>query len=415
MERLQKYLSRAGVASRRAAEELIVEGRVKVNGKVVKELGSKVLAHKDRVELDGQVIEVDERYVYLLLNKPQKYICSMDDPEGRAVVTELIPPQFGRVYPVGRLDWDSEGALLMTNDGELTNLLTHPRHEVEKTYMVKVTGLVDNMDARIERARGGVVLDDGYRTLPSSIFRDSDTGLHTWFVVTIREGKNRQIRRMFETVGLDVRRLKRISYGPLMLGDLGYGEWRRLAEFEVETLYAAAGGQRGGLASARGRLSPSMAARQNLGGALAREARAQVQKEETRAAEARDAHMTRGTRGDRNEGEYVSREQARETEIRQRREAGARDAGTSSRDGGSGSRDAGAGSREGSRPAAPRSTGGGRTSSAPRTDARPAREGGRSSASSPGRGTRGAGAGGASTGRSGQSGARSSQKRSTRG
>jgi 23S rRNA pseudouridine2605 synthase len=307
-ERLQKYLSRAGVASRRAAERLIEDGRVSVNGRIITELGTKVTPHKDRVELDGAVIEVDERSVYILLNKPQKYICSLDDPEGRAVVTELIPPQFGRVYPVGRLDWDSEGALLLTNDGELTNLMTHPRHELDKTYLVKISGLVDNMDARIERARGGVVLDDGYRTMPASIFRDADTGLHTWFVVTIREGKNRQIRRMFETVGLDVRRLKRIAYGPLVLGELGYGEWRRIEEHEVDALYEAAGGKRARLTAARGRLTPGMAQKQNRGGDLARQARLDVKRLEEQAQQALDPY--RGTRGVSDEGEFVSRAQA---------------------------------------------------------------------------------------------------------
>ena len=222
-ERLQKFLSRAGVASRRSSEDLITNGRVKVNGRIIRELGTRVNPVTDRVEVDGVIVDADSRSVYLLLNKPPRYICSLEDPEGRAVVTDLVPRVFGRVYPVGRLDWDSEGALLMTNDGELTQLLTHPRHEVEKNYLVKVTGLVDNMDTRIDRLREGVILDDGYRTLPAQVYRDSDTGLHTWFVVAIREGKNRQIRRMFETVGLDVRRLRRISYGPLVLGDLDAG------------------------------------------------------------------------------------------------------------------------------------------------------------------------------------------------
>jgi 23S rRNA pseudouridine2605 synthase len=272
-ERLQKFLSRAGVASRRSSEDLITNGRVKVNGRIVRELGTKVNPVSDRVEVDGVIVDADSRSVYLLLNKPPRYICSLEDPEGRAVVTDLVPKVFGRVYPVGRLDWDSEGALLMTNDGELTQLLTHPRHEVEKNYLVKVTGLVDNMDARIDRLREGVVLDDGYRTLPAQVYRDSDTGLHTWFVVAIREGKNRQIRRMFETVGLDVRRLRRISYGPLVLGDLDAGDWRRLEEHEIDELYRVAGGKRATLAASRGRLNPGRAAVQSRGNELSEEAR----------------------------------------------------------------------------------------------------------------------------------------------
>lgn len=272
-ERLQKFLSRAGVASRRSSEDLITNGRVKVNGRIIRELGTKVNPVTDRVEVDGVIVDADSRSVYLLLNKPPRYICSLEDPEGRAVVTDLVPKVFGRVYPVGRLDWDSEGALLMTNDGELTQLLTHPKHEVEKNYLVKVTGLVDNMDARIDRLREGVVLDDGYRTLPAQVYRDSDTGLHTWFVVAIREGKNRQIRRMFETVGLDVRRLRRISYGPLVLGDLDAGDWRRLEEHEIDELYRVAGGKRATLAASRGRLTPGRAAAQSRGNELSDEAR----------------------------------------------------------------------------------------------------------------------------------------------
>jgi 23S rRNA pseudouridine2605 synthase len=206
-ERLQKYLATAGVASRRACETLIESGRIKVNGIVVKTLGTSVEPGEDVVDFDGRRIEPERLQVYLMVNKPIGYISAASDPEGRPVVTSLVPPEYGRVYPVGRLDWDTEGAVILTNDGELTQLLTHPRHEVAKIYQAKLRGIVDNMDPRIERLRQGVMLDDGYVTLPADVIRDSDTGNHTWFVVGIREGKNRQIRRMFEAVPLPRRRL----------------------------------------------------------------------------------------------------------------------------------------------------------------------------------------------------------------
>jgi 23S rRNA pseudouridine2605 synthase len=252
-ERLQKFLARAGVASRRACEKLIEEGRVRVNGQVVLEQGMKIDPLSDRIEFDGETVSADQRSVYILLNKPPSVISAASDPEGRPVVTKLVPAEYGRLYPVGRLDWDSEGALLMTNDGELANMLTHPRHEVAKTYMAKVKGLLPDNDPRLKKLREGVYLD-GKKTLPAEIVRDSDTGRHTWFVVSISEGRNRQIRRMFEQVGLLVGRLKRIAYGPVLLGDIYPGDFRRLSEEEVNELYDAAGGSRSELATSRGRL-----------------------------------------------------------------------------------------------------------------------------------------------------------------
>ena len=253
-ERLQKFLSAAGIASRRKCEDLIVEGRVKVNGKVVTVLGTRVRPGVDHVQVDGMAVSYDPRHVYLLLYKPTRVISSVSDPEGREVVNDLIPANFGRVYPVGRLDWDSEGALLMTNDGRLTELLTHPRYEVMKVYMVKVDGIVANDDRRIDLLREGVRLDDGYITQPAEVTRDADTGRHTWFVVGIREGRNRQVRRMFEAIGVDVRKLKRIAYGPVPLGDMLPGDYRRLSEEEINDLYEAAGEERDVLEASRGRL-----------------------------------------------------------------------------------------------------------------------------------------------------------------
>lgn len=257
-QRLQKFMSAAGVASRRKSERLIAEGRVKVNGKVVTELGTRVSPGTDQVQVDGMMVSYDPRSVYLLLYKPQRVISSVSDPEGREVVNDLIPEAFGRVYPVGRLDWDSEGAILMTNDGQLTEYLTHPRYEVTKVYMVKVDGLISNTDRRIDLLREGVRLDDGYVTQPAEVVRDSDTGRHTWFVVGIAEGRNRQVRRMFEAVGIDVRKLKRIAYGPVFLGDMLPGDFRRLAEHEIEDLYEAAGQKRGKLKASRGRVHASL-------------------------------------------------------------------------------------------------------------------------------------------------------------
>ena len=254
-ERLHKFLARAGVASRRASERLIRQGLVRVNNQVVTELGTQIDPLTDRVEFDGRQVVADARFVYILLNKPTGTISAAADPEGRPIVTDLVDEDFGRIYPVGRLDWDSEGALLLTNDGELTNLLTHPRHEVMKTYLVKVRGKVADADPKLERLRAGVRLDDGYRTAPAEIMWDSDTGAHTWLVVGIREGKNRQVRRMFEAEGMTVLRLRRIAYGPVVMGDLRPAAYRRLSEDEVEELYRAAGGKRPALSASRGRLA----------------------------------------------------------------------------------------------------------------------------------------------------------------
>lgn len=260
-ERLQKFLSAAGIASRRKCEELIAAGRVKVNGKVVNELGTKVRPGVDHVMVDGMAVAYDPRHVYLLLYKPTRVISSASDPEGREVVTDLVPANYGRVYPVGRLDWDSEGAILMTNDGTLTDLLTHPRHEVTKVYMVKVDGIIASSDRRLDTLREGVRLDDGYVTQPCEVQRDADTGKHTWFVVSIREGRNRQVRRMFDAVGMEVRKLKRIAYGPVSLDNLLPGEFRRLSEEEVDELYEAAGADRGENEATRGRLPISRRSR----------------------------------------------------------------------------------------------------------------------------------------------------------
>ena len=235
--RLQKILSQAGIASRRAAEKLIVEGRVSVNGKTVTELGSKADPARDDIRFDGRRIKKAERLVYILLYKPVGYITSRSDPQRRRTVMDLIPEVRDYVYPVGRLDYDSEGLLLLTNDGDLAARLTHPRHGVERTYEAIVAGLPG--DAAIDKLRRGVPLD-GRRTLPAEVTlinrgrRDRDGVLR----LTITEGRNRQVRRMCEAVGHPVQSLKRTRFGPLTDRRLKPGMWRELTPDEVKKLQA---------------------------------------------------------------------------------------------------------------------------------------------------------------------------------
>jgi pseudouridine synthase len=231
-ERLQKYLAHAGVASRRASEQLILSGAVSVNGQVVKELGSKVDPEKDKIEVSGKEVSVQHQNVYLVLNKPRGVITSCHDPEGRSTVMDLVPACPG-LHPVGRLDRNSEGLLLLTNDGEFTQLLTHPRHHVEKTYRVVVEGRLSSQ--AIAALRNGVSLEDGM-TGPASVEGVDPEGDLTHFEITINEGRNRQIRRMCETVGNPVKRLKRIRIGMLGLKGLRPGEYRTLTLAEVRAL-----------------------------------------------------------------------------------------------------------------------------------------------------------------------------------
>ena len=230
-ERLQKALARAGVASRRAAEELIAAGRVRVNGQAVTEMGRRVWP-TDRVEVDGRPLGGPARPVYLALNKPTGYVTTARDPEGRPTVFELIRSSV-RVYPVGRLDWDSEGLLLLTNDGELTHRLTHPRYGVEKEYHALVDGHPSQLT--VERLTAGVPLGDG-PTAPARARRLRPTQGGDWVAVTIHEGRNRQVRRMLEAVGHPVRRLLRVRVGPIELGELGRGQARELTAGEVAAL-----------------------------------------------------------------------------------------------------------------------------------------------------------------------------------
>lgn len=230
MERLQKVMAHAGIASRRKAEQLILEGRVKVNGETVRELGRKV-SPEDFIEVDGKPIR-EEKKVYILLNKPVGYISTVDDPRGRRTVLDLVADVKERVYPLGRLDYDTSGLLILTNDGELTYKLTHPSFEVKKTYLVEVEGKPGKELARLEK---GVMLSDGM-TAPAAVAEVKTGKNSTSFLLTIHEGRNRQVRRMCEAIGYPVKSLKRIKFAFLELGDLPEGRYRYLTEKEIKML-----------------------------------------------------------------------------------------------------------------------------------------------------------------------------------
>jgi 23S rRNA pseudouridine2605 synthase len=242
VERLQKLLSAAGVASRRAAEELILQGRVSVNGITVTELGTKADPARDDVRVDGRRVKTVERFRYLLLNKPSGYVTTRKDPQRRRTVMDLLEGVREYVYPVGRLDYDSEGLVLLTNDGDLAARLTHPRHEVDRTYKVTVAGVPDAK--AIERLERGVPLD-GRRTSPADVrLVHGDRDRHAKSAVlmmTIREGRNRQVRRMCEAVGHPVQRLTRVGFGPLTDKGLRPGSVRDLTPEELRALKKAAG------------------------------------------------------------------------------------------------------------------------------------------------------------------------------
>ncbi|MGE5590537.1 MAG: pseudouridine synthase [Bacillota bacterium] len=239
--RLQKLLADAGVASRRASEKLISEGRVLVNGQPVTQLGVKVDPERDRVEVGGRVLRPAEERVYVILNKPRGYVSTVKDPEGRRTVLELIGHVGVRLYPVGRLDMDTEGLLLLTNDGGLTNALLHPRQEVPKTYVAEVDGLPT--PETLARLRRGIRLEDG-PTAPAEVKVLKSTDRGATLSITIHEGRNRQVRRMLEAVGHPVTFLKRVRFGPLDLHGLKLGQHRFLSSAEVSRLRAAAGGAR---------------------------------------------------------------------------------------------------------------------------------------------------------------------------
>lgn len=232
--RLQKYLARAGVASRRACEAIILAGRVSVNGAVVTELGTKVVPERDTVEVDGKVVLLGDSQVILMLNKPKGYLTSMSDPFSRACVSDLIPTdRYPGIFPVGRLDRNTTGLLLFTTDGELGNKLLHPREHVDKTYHALVTGHVSSDVLR--QLESGVVLEDGI-TSPAKAEVIKKTKKNTWLSLTIHEGRKRQVRRMCDAVGFPVKELQRVSFGPLSLGDLKQGSYRELTAVECREL-----------------------------------------------------------------------------------------------------------------------------------------------------------------------------------
>jgi 23S rRNA pseudouridine2605 synthase len=235
--RLQKILSQAGVASRRAAEKLIAEGRVSVNGVTVLEMGTKADLAADDIRVDGRRLKGPERHRYILLNKPAGYVSTRSDPQRRPTVIDLLRGVREYVYPVGRLDYDTEGLLILTNDGDLAARLTHPRHGVERTYEARVAGVPDERD--LERLRTGIPLE-GRRTLPAEAElltrgKAGDSVLR----LTIREGRKRQVRRMCEALGHPVRALRRVRIGPISDRRLKPGEWRELMEQEIAALRRA--------------------------------------------------------------------------------------------------------------------------------------------------------------------------------
>lgn len=226
-ERLQKILSARGVASRRTAEKMIEEGRITVNG-IIAGLGQTADPEIDEILLDGRPLPSGNEYVYILLHKPRGYVTTLSDEKGRRTAAQLVADCGTRVYPVGRLDMDSEGLLLFTNDGEFANRLMHPKHEVQKTYLTWVEGLTESS---LEKLKQPITLD-GYRISAPKV-RVVKPGL---LEITIHEGRNRQVRRMCDAAGMHVTRLKRIREGNLSLGDLPLGRWRYLTEEEVKGL-----------------------------------------------------------------------------------------------------------------------------------------------------------------------------------
>ena len=240
-QRLQKLIAAAGIASRRHAEEMISRGQVTVNGEVITELGTKADPERDHIKVRGKLINAQlkpREQVYVLLYKPKGYLTSMADPEGRPMVTELLPATLGRIHPVGRLDFNTEGLLLLTDDGDFTNYITSARNRVEKVYEAKVKGIPP--DNAIERVRRGIRLDDGERAAPVEITKLDETRTNAWFQVVLHEGRNQQIRRMFDAIGHSVIKLARVRIGPLRNEKLKPGEWRFLTLPEVRRFRRAA-------------------------------------------------------------------------------------------------------------------------------------------------------------------------------
>jgi len=234
-ERLQKFMAKAGIASRRKCEKIILEGRVKVNGKTVTQLGSKIDPQKDVVQVDGKVIRNTEKKVYIMLFKPKNCISTVKDQFKRKTVLDYVTGIDQRIYPVGRLDYDTEGLLLLTNDGKLAYRLTHPKNEIKKTYIAKVKGIPS--ESSLDLLRRGIHLEDGKTSPADVVMLNKDNQKNTSLIkITIHEGKNRQVKRMFAAINHPVIELKRTKIGKLTLGKLKPGQWRELTDKEIAYL-----------------------------------------------------------------------------------------------------------------------------------------------------------------------------------
>jgi 23S rRNA pseudouridine2605 synthase len=251
--RLQKVIADSGLSSRRKAETMIAEGRVTVNGRVVRELGTKVDPDRDHVKVDGRHLKPAPPQVFLMLNKPKDCVSSLNDPEGRRTIADLLGGVGVRVFPVGRLDYDSEGLMLLTNQGTLAQTLLHPRYHVPKTYLIKVKGVLD--EEQIRALERGVELEDGL-TKPAFVKKVRKAEANSWLEITIHEGRNHQVKRMLEFVGHPVLKLTRVRFGPLALRDLSPGEYRYLTDREANQLRAIVGRQRSEGSDAAGARAP---------------------------------------------------------------------------------------------------------------------------------------------------------------
>jgi 23S rRNA pseudouridine2605 synthase len=230
--RLQKFLAHAGVASRRAAEDIIKAGRVSVNNTIVQDMGITV-SEADVVIVDGKIVKSEEEKAYIMLNKPVGYVSSVKDQFGRPAVTDLVMETGKRLYPVGRLDYDTSGLILLTNDGDFTYRLTHPKHEIDKVYEALIEGFPEKQE--IKKFESGIEIED-YITSPSRLIIKEKQGFNTLIHITIHEGKNRQVRKMCEAIGHKVLTLKRIQIGPIALDNLPLGKWRYLTDAELKRL-----------------------------------------------------------------------------------------------------------------------------------------------------------------------------------